>query len=90
MNSLRLGLLEKDLADRFNIKQTEVSEMFLTWIDRMQDCLGQLSFTTDRDTMKRFLPKCSKPGHEDVYGVVHGEAFSSYPTECYLVRVQKT
>ena len=44
MNRLRLGLLEKDLADRFNADQTEVSTIFSTWIDRMHDCLGQLSF----------------------------------------------
>jgi len=54
----RLELLEKDLADRFNIAQQEVSEIFATWIDRMCDCLGQLSFTTEREIMKRNLPKC--------------------------------
>ena len=58
MNRLRLGLLEKDLADRFNIDQTEVSKIFSTWVDRMHDCLGQLSFLTDRETMKKFLPNC--------------------------------
>lgn len=46
MNRLRLGLPEKDLADRFNADQTEVSKMFSTWVDRMHDCLGQLSFLT--------------------------------------------
>ena len=53
MAKLRLGLLEKDLADRFNIAQQEVSEVFATWIDRMSDCLGQLSFTTEREIIKR-------------------------------------
>ena len=61
MARLRLGLLEKDLADRFNIAQQEVSEIFATWIDRLSDYLGQLSFTTERETMKRNLPKCFKP-----------------------------
>ena len=70
MNRLRLGLLEKDLADRFNTDQTEVSKIFSTWVDRMHDCLGQLSFLTDRDTMKRFLPSCFKPEHEDVYLII--------------------
>ena len=70
MNRLRLGLLEKDLADRFNIDQTEVSKIFSTWVDRMHDCLGQLSFLTDRDTMKKFLPNCFKPEHEDVYLII--------------------
>ena len=70
MARLRLGLLEKDLADRFNIAQQEVSEIFATWIDRMSDCLGQLSSTTERETMKRNLPKCFKPDYEDVYLII--------------------
>ena len=32
----------------------------------MSDCLGQLSFTTERETMTRNLPKCFKPDYEDV------------------------
>ena len=60
MARLHLGLLEKDLADCFNIAQQEVSDIFATWIDPMSDCLGQLGFTTERDTMKRNLPKCFK------------------------------
>ena len=70
MARLRLGLLEKDLADRFNIAQQEVSEIFATWIDRLSDYLGQLSFTTERETMKRNLPKCFKPDYEDVYLII--------------------
>ena len=70
MAKLRLGLLEKDLADRFNIAQQEVSEVFATWIDRMSDCLGQLSFTTEREIIKRNLPKCFKLDFEDVYFII--------------------
>ena len=70
MARLRLGLLEIDLADRFNIAQQEVSEIFATWIDRMSDCLEQLSFTAERETMKRNLPKCFKPDYEDVYLII--------------------
>lgn len=36
----------------------------------MHDCLGQLSFLTDRDTMNKFLPTCFKPEHEDVYLII--------------------
>jgi len=36
MNRPRLSLLEKDLADRFNTDQTEVSKIFSTWVDQMQ------------------------------------------------------
>ena len=54
----------------FNIEQQEVSEIFAAWIDRMSDCLGQLSFTTERETIKGNLPKCFKPDYEDVYLII--------------------
>ena len=84
MNRLRLGLLEKELANRFNIKQTEVSRIFfnLQWVHRTLDCLGQLSFTADRDTMKMFSPKCFKPEHEDVYFIIDcTELFLKKPSQ---------
>ena len=52
------------------IDRTEVSKIFSTWVDRMHDCLGQLSFLTDRDTIKTFLPNCFKPEHEDFYLII--------------------
>lgn len=67
MARLCLGLLEKDLADCFNTSQQEESEIFATWTDRMSDCLGQLSFTTEWETIRRNLPKYFKPDYEDVY-----------------------
>ena len=36
----------------------------------MHDCLGQLSFLTDRDTVKKFLSTCFKLEHEDVYLII--------------------
>ena len=61
LTRLRLGLLEKDLSDRFNILQQDVSQIFATCIDRLSYCLGQLSFKTDREstalsqTMRMFI-----------------------------------
>ena len=62
LTRLRFGLLEKDLADRFNILQQKVSQVFATWIDRLYYCLGQLGFKTDSESTKKNLPKCFKPG----------------------------
>lgn len=56
--------------NRHNITQPEVSQIFATWIDRLCYCLGQLSFLTDRETMKENLPKCFKPDYEDVYLII--------------------
>ena len=82
MTRLRLGLPEKDLADHFNIAQQEVSEIFATWIDRMSDCLGQLNFSTDRETLKRNLPECFKPDYEDVYLIIDcTELFIEKPSQ---------
>lgn len=71
MTRLHLGFLEKDLADRFNVTQQEVSEIFSTWVDWMFDCLGQLSFSTDRESIKRRLSECFKPDYEDVYLIIN-------------------
>ena len=70
MTRLHLGFLEKDLGDRFNVTQQEVSEIFSTWVDWMFDCLGQLSFSTDRESIKRRLSECFKPDYEDVYLII--------------------
>ena len=55
LTRLHLGLLEKDLGDRFNILQQEVSQIFATWIDCLyyRYCLGQLSLKTDLESMKK-------------------------------------
>ena len=70
LTRLRLGLLEKDLGDRFNILQQEVSQIFATWIDRLYYCLGQLSFKTDRESTKKNLAKCFRRDYEDVYLII--------------------
>ena len=64
LTRLRLDLLERDPTDRHNTTQPEVSQIFVTWIDRLCYCLGQLSFLTDHETMKENLPKCFEPDYE--------------------------
>ena len=82
LTRLRLGLLEKDLSDRFNILQQEVSQIFATWIDRLYYCLGQLSFETDGESTKKHLPKCFKPDNEDVYHIIDcTEIFIEQPSQ---------
>lgn len=82
MTRLRLGLLERDLADRFKIKQQVVSQIFATWIDRLFYSLGLLSFLSDRETLKNNLPKCFKSGYEDVYLIIDcTEIFIEKPSQ---------
>ena len=53
LTRLHCGLLQKDLGNRFIILQQEVSQIFANWIDRLYYCLGQLSFKTDRESIKK-------------------------------------
>ena len=46
---LRLGLLNEDLADRFNISQATCSSIFTTWIRLLSSLLG--------DALVRWLPR---------------------------------
>ena len=82
LNRLRLGLLENDIAARFYITQAEVFEILTTWIDRMFDCLGQLNFLANHNTMERFLPQCFKPDHTDTYLIIDcTELFIEKPSQ---------
>ena len=55
---------------------------FQTWIDRMSDFLGQLWLTTNREMMRRNLPRCFKPDNEEVYLIIDcTELFIEKPSQ---------
>ena len=53
---LRLGLKEHDLAHRFEISRTNISRIFLTWINYCYLRLGMLPCWPDRDTINDTMP----------------------------------
>ena len=53
---LRLGLKEYDLAHRFEIFQSTVSRIFLTWINYCYLRLGMLPCWPDRETINDTMP----------------------------------
>lgn len=57
---LRLGLLNEDLAHRFNISIAHVSKIFTTWIKLLSSFLGSLVFNPTKDVVKNNLPPCFK------------------------------
>lgn len=64
---LKISSVDKIGSNKSNILQQRVPQIFVTWIDRLCYCLGQLSFITDCESMeKKHLPKCFKPEYEDV------------------------
>ena len=54
---LRLGLLEKDLGDRFGVSQSLVSKIFNTWLNLLFRHLSSINFWTSRETEQKYMPK---------------------------------
>lgn len=54
---LRLGLLEQDLAYRFNISSTTVSRIFSTWINFLFIKLQEIPLWPPREVVRAGLPK---------------------------------
>ena len=54
---LRLGLFEKDLADRFGISTSSVSRICITWINFLYLKLHEILLWLARDKVKSSMPK---------------------------------
>ena len=57
---LRLGLFEKDLADRFSVSNSTVSRICRTWITFLYMRLGELPLWPSRDLVQSYMPRSFK------------------------------
>ena len=57
---LRLGLFEKDLANRFNISTSTVCRICRTWIRFMYLRFKEIPLWPSRDLVNLYMPKCFK------------------------------
>ena len=57
---LRLGLLDEDLADRFNISTSYVSRIFTTWVKILKRFLACLVFNPKKEDVRANLPPSFK------------------------------
>lgn len=55
---LRLGLLEEDIAYRYDISQSTVSRMFRFWINVMYSYFIQIPIWPSREIVKKYMPEC--------------------------------
>jgi hypothetical protein len=53
---IRLGLLDEDLADRFQISKSYVSRIFTTWVKLLKRYLNCLVFNAQKEIVKQNLP----------------------------------
>ena len=70
LTRLRLGLLERDLAFRFNISQSTVSDILITWINYLYVTLGSLPVWASREVIKQNLPETFKGSFENIRCII--------------------
>lgn len=60
MMRLRLGLLERELADRFCVSTSTVSRTLITWYSVLADHLKHLIAWPSQDVIVTRMPQCFK------------------------------
>ena len=60
-------MLEEDFQFRFEIPQITVSEIFITWTDRLHYCLNSFDqIPGPEEGLRNLLPECCKGEFEDI------------------------
>lgn len=57
---IRLGLFQQDIACRFNVSQSTVSRIIITWANFLYFQLGSVPIWPTRDKVNKFMPDCFK------------------------------
>ena len=70
LTRVRLGLFERDLAHRFSVSESTVSDVFITWANYVYIMLGSLPLWPSRDKIKQDLPDSFKGRYENVRGIL--------------------
>ena len=70
LTRVRLGLFERDLAHRFGVAVSTVSDVFITWANYLYIMLGSLPVWPSRDKIKQHIPDSFKGRYENVRGIL--------------------
>ena len=70
LTRVRLGLFERDLAFRFNISISTVSDIVITWSNYLFVMLGSLPIWPSKDVIKQHLPKVFEGRFENVRCII--------------------
>ena len=70
LQKLRVGTLNQLLADNFNISQTTVSRIFISWVNFLHFMLGSFSIWPSRAKIQKHTPDCFKKLYPDCRGII--------------------
>ena len=75
--------MEEDLHFKFEIPQTTVSEIFITWTDRLHYCLSSFDQIPGlEEGLRNLLPECFKGEFEDIDLIIDStEVFIEKPSD---------
>ena len=70
LTRVHLGLFERDLAHRFGVSVSTVSDVFVTWANYLYIMLGSLPVWPSKENVKEHLPDSFKGRYENVRGIL--------------------
>ena len=70
LTRVRRGLFERDLAHRFGVSVSTVSDVFVTWANYLYIMLGSLPVWPSKENVKEHLPDSFKGRYENVRGIL--------------------
>ena len=76
MVRLRLGLLELDLAFRFDVSQSSVSRITVTWINLLYHSLKAIECFPPRHVVKKYMPDVFKSEYPNTRLILDATEFS--------------
>jgi hypothetical protein len=81
LTRLHAGLLEEDLADRFNISTATVSRILLAWINLLYILLGSINIWPSRNCISKYMPDSMKKVFPSVRVIIDcTEIFTQKPS----------
>lgn len=70
LQKLRVGTLNQLLADNFNISQTTVNRIFISWVNFLYFMLGSFSIWPSGTKIQKHMPDCFKKLYPDCRGII--------------------
>jgi hypothetical protein len=67
---LKQGSACKDIAERFNISESQVTRIFVTWVNFMHGVLNDVNIWMSKRSVRKFMPECFKGLYSDVRVII--------------------
>lgn len=81
LSRLRCGLLERDVANRYDISVSQVSSIWITWLDFLHQRLRSINIWPSRDLVDQTMPPSLKETYPNTRVIVDcTEVFIEMPT----------